>query len=115
MDIKEKSKKLAEFLGWKKSLGITYFKDDKLTTIKHFDYVENNDWNGMMEVVNHIENKIIIPETDNCFNVTIGGGLYCTIQDSYGELIEITCDGATKLECVFEACVKFVEWYEMQR
>jgi len=106
--------KIAKFLGWKKSLGITFFKENKVTTIKRFDYVENNDWNGMMELVDKIE-RIVLPETDNCFNVTIGAGLYCVIQDAYGELIEVTGDGQIKLEAVFNACIKFLDWYELQR
>lgn len=110
----DKNRKLAEFLGWKKSLGVTYFKGNKITTSKHFDYVENNDWTGLMEVVHKIE-QIVLPETDNCFNVTIGGGLYCVIQDAYGELVEITGDGATKIQAVHAACVKFLDWYELQR
>ena len=51
----EESKLIAEFLGWKKSLGITYHKDKKVTTKKYFDFANNNNWNGLMEVIEKIE------------------------------------------------------------
>ena len=115
----DKNKKLAEFMGRNGKMlkhlysfkniehnGQVWFNEDELK----FD----KDWNWLMQVVHKIEN-IVLPETDNCFNVTIGGGLYCTIQDAYGEILEITTDGSTKILTVHEACVKFVDWYELQK
>lgn len=116
----EKNKKLAKFLG----------QENQPYDFPQFGYINSSckwvdefnenelkfdkDWRWLMHVVHNIE-QIVLPDTDNCFNVTIGGGLYCVIQDAYGELIEITGDGATKMLAVHEACVKFVDWYELQR
>ena len=111
--IQAKNKKLAELIGKDVLYGTHVHHPsagDGLVTLMKYDC----SWDWLMEVVHHIEN-IILPETDNCFNVTIGAGLYCVIQDAYGELIEITGDGATKILSVHEACVKFADWYEMQR
>ena len=111
--IQVENKKLAKLLG-KDVLYDTHVHHasagDVMVTLMKYD----NDWNWLMEVGHHIE-QIVLPETDNCFNVTIGAGLYCIIQDAYGELVEITGDGATKILAVHAACVKFAEWYELQR
>lgn len=116
----EKNKKLVNFLGQENQpyelpeFGYVTFSGDWKDTFFDAQLKFDTDWRWLMLVVDKIEN-IVLPETDNCFNVTIGGGLYCVIQDAYGELVEITGDGATKILAVHEACVKFLDWYEMQR
>jgi hypothetical protein len=113
----DKNKKLAKFLGQEiEPYEFSQFGYVKFSGRNFLDFQLkfHKDWNWLMLVVHKIE-QIVLPETDNCFNVTIGAGLYCVIQDAYGELIEITGDGATKILAVHEACVKFVDWYETQR
>lgn len=116
----DKNKKLAKFLG----------QENQPYDFPQFGYINSSckwvdefnenelkfdtDWRWLMHLVDKIEN-IVLPVTDNCFNVSIGPGLYCTIQDAYGELIEINTNETTKKLTVYNACVNFVEWYEMQR
>ena len=115
----EKNKKLAELLGEEYEDNSIVISRSQVCGVNpsgrlwqevryHFD------WEWIMKVVNYIEN-IVLPNTDNCFNVTIGAGLYCVIQDAYGELVEISTCETTKILSVFEACVQFAEWYEKQR
>jgi hypothetical protein len=116
----DKNKKLAGFLGQENQpyefpqFGYVKTNGDWKDEFLDFQLKFDKDWNWLMLVVHRIE-QIVLPDTDNCFNVTIGAGLYCVIQDAYGELVEITGDGATKMLAVHEACVKFLDWYELQR
>lgn len=118
------NKLIAEFLGAKTTIiegeSNEYDMYGLIPTIIDSEYEQhyftpeqmlfNEDWNWLMEIVNKIEN-ILIKETDNCFNVTIGCGLYCTIQDAYGELVEINTCQSTKILGVYMAVVEFIEWY----
>jgi len=73
-----------------------------------------NDWNSIMPVVDKIED--IIVDGDNSFNVTIGATNYCVIQDSWGELIEISdIYRETKLLTVEATIVKFIQWYYLNQ
>ncbi len=73
----------------------------------------SNCWDLLMPVVEKIED--ILLNTDNSFNVTIGCGLDCTIQDDYGVLIEINTCEQTKIKTVFKAIVEFIKWYNEQK
>jgi hypothetical protein len=105
MDRQEDCRLIAEFLGWNKSLGITYFKDKRITTAKHFDFVANGDWNGLMEVVEKIEklgNDVVI--TTN----------YIQIAFDEGEQFITTEEVNVKIQAVYSAVLKFIKWYNNQ-
>lgn len=101
--IEENNQLVAEFLGWRKSIGITYHKDNIVTTGKHFDFVQNKDWNGLMEVVEKIESRGVVVEIRE--NV-------CYIEsapnDYYSEL------ESSKLQATYNACLKFIKWFNQQ-
>ena len=69
-----------------------------------------NSWNYLMKVVERIES---IALGDNSINFTIGAGLYVTVQDSYGELVEIYENAFTKKEAVYNGIVRFINWYNL--
>jgi len=68
-------------------------------------------WDWLMLVVDKIENTNLFPTTENAVNVTIGATLYCVIQDSYGEELEIVGQDKTKLLSVYQAVVEFINEY----
>jgi hypothetical protein len=71
----------------------------------------DTDWNWLMEVVEKIEN-ISFNKSDIFFNVTIGSGLYCTIQDSnFDGLLEINTSEETRIKTVYKAVVEFIKWH----
>ena len=79
--------------------------------IKSVNY--NTSWDALMPVVDKIENISIGNETDgtdNSFNVKTVG-LRCTISDAYGELIDVDVTETTKIKSVYEAVVKFIDYY----
>lgn len=67
----------------------------------------HNSWDLLMKVVDKIEDTNI---DGNFFNVTIGNGNFCVIQDSHGELVEINVDASSKILTVYKSCVEFVKW-----
>ena len=80
-------------------------------TSDNFKNMYLEDWNELMSVVDKIEH--IQLETDNCFNVTLGGGLHCVIQDAYGEVVEITASKPTKIQTMYAAVVDFIIWLDL--
>jgi hypothetical protein len=104
MENKENHKLITGFMGYE--LNNDSIKD------RHGFWIDldkfYNSWNYIMEIVDKIE---AIALGDNYINVTIGGGLHATIQDSYGELVEFNESGFDKKESVFNAIVKFIKWY----
>lgn len=79
--------------------------------VKQVNY--NTSWDDLIPVVNKIEGISMGNEdegTDNSFNVKIVG-LRCTISDAYGELIDIDVTENTKIKSVYEAVVKFIDYY----
>lgn len=122
--IKEKNNLIAKFMGMTKGhpskteLRWEKFWFEKLSSDgnifesgrRHEYLLFDTEWNWLMQVVEKIEG-IVITETDNYFNVTIGSGLYCVVQDDYGEIVEIIASEETKIKTVYTACVEFIEWY----
>ena len=112
---------IAEFMGYEleETLGgdNVYYIWNLDKTEKFFE-PENlrfhNDWNWLMTVVDMIENRISLLENDNSFNVTVGSTCYCVIQDSNGEVIEITGEGRNKIMSVYKAVVDFIVWYNKE-
>lgn len=118
MNTIENNKLIAEFLGYKEQKDPTerWFGRFFIPTkgwYKENELAFSHDWNWLMEVVDKIE-KIVI-ENDNSFNVTIGATIYCVIQDSNGECYEMHYNGKTKIEAVYNACLEFIKWYNLDR
>jgi len=70
-------------------------------------------WDWLMPVVEKIE--LVMLENDNSINVTIGSSLYCTIQDSHMEVIELNTCEPTKILTVYKAVVEFINWYNKNK
>jgi len=99
------NKLLAEFLGYKPNTNGVYpifcineGKGWHLETMK-FNY----DWNWLMQVVDKIESLGVVVEIREnvCYIET-------TPTDYYSELEE------TKIQATYNACVRFVKWYNEQ-
>jgi hypothetical protein len=103
MDRQEDCRLIAEFLGWHKSLGITYHKDTKVTTTKHFDFVANGDWNGLMKVVEKVESLGV------CVEIRENVCYISPFPNNYISELE-----QTKLQATFKAVVEFIKWYNYQ-
>lgn len=107
---------LAEFLefqktdlGWFDNEGVlSEVEQDNCFDSLYFD----TDWNWLMAVVDKIESLLF--ENDNSVNVTIGSSCYCVIQDSLGNLLEITKEENSKIASVYKACVEFIQWYNKE-
>jgi hypothetical protein len=112
--MKEENKLIAEFMGY---IDNGCSEEGFLIHPKtNYDVEINNlmfhsDWNWLMEVVEKIEN-ISFNKSDIFFNVTIGSGLYCTIQDSnFDGLLEINTSEETRIKTVYKAVFEFIKWY----
>ena len=67
------------------------------------------DWNWLMVVVEKIES--IIFENDEYYNFNILGGCYVIVISSHGNELITSDNGQSKLECVYNAVVEFIKWY----
>lgn len=70
-------------------------------------YHEN--WNELMQVVEKIE-SLIFPN-DEYYNFQILGGCCVYIISSHCNELVCSDNGKSKLECVYDACIEFVKWY----
>jgi hypothetical protein len=122
MNISESNILLAEFLGYKKASDSYWYKEGKPPlTILLFD----TSWDWLMEVVEKIEG-LEKPITDNP-NLIGKFEIYeIHIQHRHikiyahgevtKEVVDLrSSDSSTKIEAVYNACVKFVEWYNAQK
>lgn len=108
-DTLEKNKKLAEFLGLTIITdGISYF-DTHFKPLKDYD----KDWNSLMEVVEKIETV----ETKDGRTFTIDMHKDNVIINQYGKYNNeiIVTEGGTRLENLYNACVKFVKWWNKEQ
>ena len=111
----ENNKLLAEFLEIKVLKDVNEYTGKEYYYYNNFELKDfealpdyNSDWNELMKVVEKIESKN--------YEVIIGGKNQAIIQDIYfaGENGIITERlEATKIKTVFEACVDFVNWYNI--
>lgn len=121
MNLKEKQILLAKFLKWE-FLGEDHNPDWKKDTDEYIDSSNFNfdsDWNYLMKVVTKIES--IEDEHDGHYGVYISSNS-CTIQGTnlhlalrnlseYGYVYFDDMVLGSKEESTFEACVRFVEWF----
>jgi len=100
MNTIENNKLIAEFMGYKKSLGITWFKEKAIVTENSFKY--HSDWNWLMEVVDGIVNASLPLTFDNKVNKKrVEFFKNITIYSSKDE--------------TYNACVEFIKWYNQQQ
>lgn len=106
---------IAEFCGFQKT-DLGWFDYEEVLNDGYSNTYDqlffSRDWEWLMAVVDRIESLEL--SDGNSVNVTIGSTCYCTIRDSNGdgEMIEIVVDNkGTKRDCVYQAVVNFVEWY----
>ena len=83
---------VAEFLGWKKSLGVTYHKGNQVTTDKHFQFDKNGDWNSLMPLVGKC--YYIDYEADDVEMSNLVGDISCSvlnidIHETYDACVEL--------------------------
>jgi hypothetical protein len=69
----------------------------------------NSSWDWLMTVVEKIE-TINLDNNINFPNVTIGGGLYCIIQDCNGELFQFLGEENSKISSAYKAIIEFIKW-----
>ena len=113
MNTQENNKLIAEFMGMKYSDKRVFIDGNWIHSVSSLTRF-CTDWNWLMEVVDKIESIVWEEINDTSFNVTIGATSYCVIQDNNGGMIEIIGEGKSKLDSVYNACVKFVKWYNEQ-
>lgn len=113
--IKDNNKLIAEFMGYKKSIANTWFKDKKIVQLSSFKY--DSDWNWLMEVVERIESLgVNFWIVKNKVKLTIVGELAKKLSDSLydtefeGYDFEYYIEG-TKIEATYQAVVEFIKWY----
>ena len=107
MNTTENNILLAEFLGKHIKEGKNYHEffaiNSKLYSTDELKF--HNDWNWLMQVVEKIESI--------GFWVEILGGVHnvCQIGTTNEENSFIYLDDEVKIEAVYNACIKFVKWY----
>lgn len=97
---------IADFLGWKKSLGITYHKNKKVTTKKYFDFANNNNWNGLMEVIEKIESLNYSLEINKQEELDY----QCLITKNNNIVIQNF--NQIKIDAVYQAVVEFIKQFK---
>ena len=120
MNTTENNKLLAEFLGYvnttptDKDFNIYELKGGKLGRfIEATSMKFHNDWRWIMAVVEKIEEI----ETKDGRTFTIDIHKDNVIINQYGKYNNeiIVTEGGTRLENLYNACVKFVEWYNKEQ
>lgn len=119
MNTTENNKLIAEFLNWYLILqDVGYFVDPEPNQIERDTLIRLNevfkDWNYLMKAVEKIESFEIL-ERMGRFNVNTKN-----FDENYTSFITdndedfIQCEGETKKQAVYNACVEFVKWYNQQ-
>ena len=107
MNYTENNKLIAEFMGFVEVDSGWY---NYMPQLQAQDLKYHVSWDWLMPVVDKIE-RIVFDE-ENSFNVTIGSGIYCVVQDLHGECYEMIYDDEeTKIEAVYKAVVDFIKWH----
>ena len=118
MSNQENNKMIAEFMQLPTEIfqprGIINYGIDNSWYEEH-ELSYHTSWDWLMPVVEKIENTNLFPTAENAVNVTIGATLYCVIQDSYGEELEIVGQDKTKLLSVYQAVVEFINQYNKNK
>jgi len=79
------------------------------------DYLKyNSNWNWLMEVVEKIESLTDI-NSSGCFMVLESIGFNAKFILDDGTRIFNPCKGETKIEAVYNACVEFIKWYNLNK
>ena len=113
MENLENNKLIAEFMGWTlddkdlnsyRKLNNNVFKYSLLSNFKY-----HSDWNCLMEVVE----KIRVTEKCNDFNINYScdAKIECEYYDKVFEVY--TSNTINTLEAVYNACVEFIKWYNV--
>jgi hypothetical protein len=129
MTTTENNKLIAEFMGFELTdrviLPETYKGEESHFSILEFmDMVResdnlppcsienlkfHSDWNWLMEVVEKIESLIF--ENDTYYNVQILSGCCVYIISSNGDELVCSDNEQSKLDCVYNACIEFIKWW----
>lgn len=76
------------------------------------DLKYNLSWDWLIPVVEKIEGFIF--ENDEYYNFQILGGCCVYIISSHGNELITSDNGRSKLECVYNAVIEFILWYNQQ-
>ena len=116
MNTIENNKIIAEFMGYEIAFGNTsepciIGKQNACTPLKF-----HSDWNWLMEVVEKIEKTRRSKWSKYTFACVKISSLGCQII-FYGNREEIISDVVRpyKMEAVYDACLKFIKWYNEQK
>ena len=125
MNTTENNKIIAEFLGESKQpyefsqFGYMTLSGDWKDTFFVEQLKFHSNWNWLMKVVEKIESLEFYPKNSTCISFdTFGIEINkerCDIT-RYGDFTNhlIQGNGRTRIETVYNACVKFIEWYNLQ-
>ena len=109
MNTIENNRLMSEFMGYNEEIVIdeVYFTlPDMLEALSDEKLHYHSDWNWLMEVVDKIENldfKVVIDNNG------------CTIENlPYSNAGKTTYE-VKKIEAVYNACVKFIKWYNLNK
>jgi len=112
----EDNKLLAEFMGFQQTNIGWYDAEEVLLRAERdntFDNLKfNTDWNWLMQVVEKIES---IEDNRFLFQTSARQGFYAEIRErfSYETKIE-DAYGKTRIQATYNACVRFIKWYNEQ-
>ena len=114
--MEEKIKTVAIFMGlFQDDKGFWGFKNTPERQRCHSDRIKDiyrydRDWNLLMEVVEKIENLSKEGET-YMFSIT---KFSARVTYKGSRIVDLPIDN-TKIEAVYNACVKFIKWYNEQK
>ena len=104
----ENNRLIAEFMG---------YEIDPLFTMPDGSDYNNNalyhlSWDWLMPVVEKIESFIF--KNDEYYNFQILGGCCVYVISSNGNELICVDNGKSKLDCVYQAVIEFIEWYNQK-
>ena len=109
----EDNKLIAEFMGSKVTIN-NYFVNGMYQTLKDEELKYNSDWNWLMEVVEKIESLTDI-NSNGCFMVLESIGFNAKFIFDDGTRILKDNKGESKIQSVYNACIEFIKWYNLNK
>ena len=115
-NIIENNRLIAEFLGFQLTDLGWFDSEEVLSNIERDNTFDNlkfhYDWNWLIKIVEKIEG---VEDENRCakYNIKIEQCFVEIIENHTSEtIIEVDCN--SKIQAVYNACVKFINWYNKQ-
>lgn len=113
MNTTENNKLIAEFIGTDVTVDM-YFLETSKKYVNKNDLKFHSDWNWLMEVVEKVESLTDI-NSNGCFMVLESIGFNAKFIFDDGTRILKDSKGETKIEAVYNACVEFIKFYNLNK